>query len=212
MLDRIGRVSLLAIAVLVTAACESMPTASETPTTTATPFDFHPETPDPWAALARPLQLPRIEPGDACPTTTSTMDLEGIGPILGDGPIYPAFLGPDGIFSLGQQVSGNQPQQIDGRDWWGKKTLWVSDDPVRGIGLVRAGRIDADGEVWFYPGNLREYVGEMRLTVEAWVYGPDTPGGWREWNSGVFFADPGCYAFRIDGEDFTDIVVVQVEA
>jgi hypothetical protein len=208
--DRTGRVSLLAIVVLVAAACGGMPAESETPTITATPFDFHPETPDPWAALARPVELPSIEPGDACPTTQSTMDLEGVGPpLLGDGPIYPA-LGPDGIVTLG--FNDRAGTTIDGQDWWEAKVLWVSDDPDRGIGLIRGGRIDADGDVWFYPGNLGEYVSEMRLTVEAWVYGPRTPGGWREWNSWVYFAEPGCYAFQIDGEDFTDIVVVQVTA
>ena len=101
---------------------------------------------------------------------------------------------------------------IDGREWWGKKTLWVSNDKYRGIALVRGGRIDREGAILFYPGGGPDYVSEMRLTEEPWVRGPSTPSGWREWNSGVFFPEPGCYAYQIDGEDFTSIVIVEATA
>lgn len=133
--------------------------------------------------------------------------LEDIGPILGDGPIYPAFLGADGVFGLGLNVSGNRPAEFDGRDWWGKKTLWVSDDTYKGIALVRGSRIDQRGEVLFYTvGGGYDWV--LRLTVEPWV-GGGAPPGWREWNSGTGYLGPGCYAFQIDGETFTDVVIVE---
>ena len=166
--------------------------------------------PDAWEALLRPLELPTVAPGDACPTTGSSTEVEGIGPVLGDGPIYPAFLGPDGVFEIG--TAGTEPIEVDGRDWWGRKTLWVSADTYRGIALVRGARIDRAGVVLFYPGSGREYVSAMRLTAEPWVRGPDTPAGWREWNSGVLFAEPGCFAFQIDGEGLTSVVVVEATA
>jgi len=174
----------------------------------ATPSPTPTATPDAWAALFRPLQFRTVEQSEECPATASSATLDNIGPVLGDGPIYPAFLGPDGVFSLGLDVSGNEPVRIDGRDWWGKKTLWLSVDGYDGIALVRGGRIDRDGEMLFYPGSGPEYVSALRLTVEGWVHG-GSPSGWREWNSGTFVAEPGCYAFQVDGEDFTDIIVVQ---
>jgi hypothetical protein len=176
------------------------PAATSSPTATATR--------DAWAGLFRTLKLPSLEPGEACPATASTATLANIGPVVGDGPIYPAFLGPDGVFSLGLDGSGNEPIRIGIQDWWGKKTLWLSDDSYDGIALVRGGRIDQPGEVLFYPGSGPDYVAAMRLTEHAWVSG-GAPAGWREWNSGVFYAEPGCYAFQVDGEDFTDIIVVE---
>lgn len=217
-----GRPSLVlgAIALAMVTGCGAVPQPSPTlvpsgmpnddaPSVTASPPPAPTASPDAWEALFRPLQLPTLQPGEACPTTTSSTDVDGIGPVLGDGPIYPAFVGSDGVFSLGIDDPAIEPVDIDGRDWWGKKTVWLSDDTYRGIALVRGGRIDRDGGVLFYPGSGPDYVPAMRLTVEPWVRGPSTPTGWREWNSGVFFTEPGCYAYQIDGEGFTEVVVVE---
>lgn len=205
-----------AIALTLLTGCGTVPQPSPAPVPSETARDVPSATasavPDAWEALFRPLQLPTLEPGADCPTTTSAVDVEGIGPLLGDGPIYPAFAGPEGIFSLGIDDPVTEPVEIDGQEWWGKKTLWVSNDTYRGIALVRGGRIDRDGEVRFYPGSGPDYVRAMRLTEEPWVRGPSTPAGWREWNSGVFFTQPGCYAYQIDGEGFTAIVVVEATA
>lgn len=159
---------------MVATACSTVPPSPTPASVPASPPLTPTATPDAWAALHRPLELPTLEPGAECPTTTSTVDVEGIGPALGDGPIYPAFVGSDGVFSLGFGDPANEPVTIDRRDWWGKKTLWVSDDTYRGMALVRGGRIDRDGEILFYPGSGPDYVSEMRLTKEPWVRGPSS--------------------------------------
>lgn len=165
--------------------------------------------PDPWAHLFRPLHLPSPAGGKRCSPTSSSRELAKIGPILGAGPIYPAFLGTSGRFGVGFDDPSIEPVMVSGQQWWGKKTLWLSDDRYKDIALIRGGRIDATGDVLFYPGSGSDYVSALRLTRKAWVYG-GSPAGWREWNSGVLFGAPGCYAFQIDGQDFTGTVVVEV--
>ena len=146
-------------------------------------------TADPWAPLFRPVSFPALPPGDPCPTTTSTTAPEAIGPVLGDGPIYPAFLGPDGLITL----TAEWPVHHDGQTWRSKKVLWVSDDSYGGIALVRGFRIDGPGEILFSAAG-GDWVDVLRLTREAWVFG-GAPRGCREWNSGSAFNEPGCYAY-----------------
>lgn len=193
-------------------ACEARPSLTSNPVeSSATPWEWPTPTPDPWLALARPLGLPSVGPGDSCPATTSTLTLQGIGPLLGDGPIYPAVRTHDGVLGL-RFDDPTRTAWIDGRRWFGIKTLWVSNDPARGIGLVRAERLDDEGGIWFHPRADPEYVRELRLTAEPWVSGPQTPAGWREYNSIVYLAEPGCYGFQIDGETFSTVVVLRVDA
>jgi hypothetical protein len=57
---------------------------------------------DPWKALYRPLEVPRLAPGAACPVSAvdAAVDFDsfGIGPGIGAGPAYP-ILG-DGTLDL----------------------------------------------------------------------------------------------------------------
>lgn len=207
MRSRIGQLPILA---LVMAACGTIPDPSTTLSAPVMPSEVTTPNPtatlDPWAHLFRPLELPSIEPDEECPATSGTATLDRIGPVLGEGPIYPAFLGAEGVFSLGLDESGNEPTRFEGRDWWGKKTLWLSDDTYDGIALVRGGRIDQEADLLFWTVG-GGFEAALRLTVEGWVRG-GSPPGWREWNTGVFFIDPGCYAFQIDGEQFSHLIIV----
>ena len=185
------------------------PAFESDPPTPGTPAQPQPvttpeATADPWAPLFRPVSFPALPPGDPCPTTTSTTAPEAIGPVLGDGPIYPAFLGPDGLITL----TAEWPVHHDGQTWRSKKVLWVSDDSYGGIALVRGFRIDGPGEILFSAAG-GDWVDVLRLTREAWVFG-GAPRGWREWNSGSAFNEPGCYAYQVDGETFTDVIVIRV--
>lgn len=207
---RAGHRAVLVFAAAVTlTACGSTSSRNNATLTPSNSLPTALATPDAWAGLYRPLALPSFDPDEGCPATPSTSAPERIGPVLGDGPIYPAFLGPTGVFSLEMDTPGNEPRRIEGRDWWGRKTLWLSDERYEGIALVRGRRIDRGGEVLFSAGNHPAFASELRLTVEAWVYG-GAPSGWREWNTGVFYSEPGCYAFQMDGESFTNYVVVEV--
>ena len=47
------------------------------------------------------------------------------------------------------------------------------------------------------------------MTLDGSAFG-GYPPGWREWNSFAWVTEPGCYAFRIDGERFSESIVIQV--
>lgn len=170
-----------------------------------------PAFPDAWAPLLRrSVQLPVVGPGEPCPTTKSVATYpDWIGPVLGDGPIYPAFGGPEGVFAASNPVY-EEAGWYTAVNWYAKKVLWVSDPTYNGIALVRGGRIDDIGGVRFTGGADQTLLPALRLTLDAWVTGHNAEPGWREWNSGSWFTGPGCYAYQVDGDSFTDVIVVQV--
>lgn len=89
--------------------------------------------------------------------------MENIGPILNDGSDLPGFPGHGGSVWRALRDDSVDPVTIDGEQWWGKKTMWLSDDACKDIALVRGGRIDAPGGVYFYPG------GGSLLSLVDWV-------------------------------------------
>ena len=165
-----------------------------------------------WAALlAKPLHFPALLPDGTCPATVSSgllgqFEVAGAGPIRtssGRGtmqlPVGPQFAGPDG--------------------WFAVKTLWISSG-YDGPALIRGARLDAPGEVRF-SYNVVEHDGrfagrqvidgsELRFPagdtgVSGGGYGPDA----RYFPSHTHVEAPGCYAWQIDGPDFTDVIVFE---
>lgn len=155
---------------------------------------------DPWTSLRRPLRLPEVSAGEACPTTPGTTIDPSIGPALGNGPIYPVLFGADGTATLDEEANE------DG--WYAKKVLWVSDATYSGIALIRIARLDGQAEVRL-GGRDEVKLLELQLPEEPWVFG-HTPTGWRQWSSLTWFTTPGCYAYQIDGADFTSVLVVEM--
>jgi hypothetical protein len=43
--------------------------------------------------------------------------------------------------------------------------------------------------------------------------GPTLNGrdGWRQWPGGTWLRTPGCYAWQIDGTDFSDVIVFEAD-
>jgi hypothetical protein len=162
---------------------------------------------DPWASLVRPLRLPPVTVGDECPVTESLESYPNLGPVLGVGPIYSAFIPADGVVTL------TTPTPHSGRDWYVKKVLWLSDETYDGPAIIRAARVDGQGDVYFgaapVQGYDQDWVSTLRLPIDGWVDG-GAPSGWREWNTGSAFAEPGCYAYQIDGQSFTEIIVIDI--
>ena len=155
-----------------------------------------------WRRLRRPLHLPNIDSGSACPTSSvdQRIDFEffGVGPGIGDGPVYPAPFDP------------NYRQPLDvltvPAGWHGGKEALLILPAYRGPVLIRGRQLDGAGAVTFASNEIR---GAPRL--------PNTSTELRipVWRAAVvrtffFLEPPGCFAYQIDGTTFTKTVVFQV--
>src|SRR6267378_6811531 len=91
-------------------------------------------------AIRRPLRLPHIPPGQACPRTGGTAIDNGQfrGIALGVGPVRP-------LVAADPQKVGRGVVPFVRRDgWWAVKTLWFSTPAYRGPLLIRGRRL-SDG-------------------------------------------------------------------
>ena len=155
-----------------------------------------------WRRLRRPLHLPTIDSGSACPTSSvdGRIDFEsfGVGPGIGDGPVYPAPFDP------------NYRQPLDVLTvpvgWHGGKEALLILPAYRGPVLIRGRQLDGAGTVTFASNEIR---GAPRL--------PNTSTELRipVWRAAVvrtffFLEPPGCFAYQIDGTTFTKTVVFEV--
>lgn len=80
------------------------------------------------------------------------------------------------------------------------KVLWFARPSYQGPILIRGRQIDGSGVVTFGTGS-----DTLRLASA----GTDTSSsaGWRSWPSYTFVAMPGCYAYQVDGDTFSETIV-----
>jgi hypothetical protein len=153
-----------------------------------------------WKQLHRPLRLPTLVDGHRCPRSPArlrpqhaTQWLNGIGPayVIGVG-------APRGVVDISQSVP-------DAAGWMGQKTPWVVKRGYTGRILIRGRRIGQGGEVRFARG-FGEHLREVR-----WPAGFSAGGdhGFRSLPLATLVRVPGCYAFQVDAENFTEVVVLQ---
>lgn len=145
-----------------------------------------------WARLARPLQIPTLTPGSACPATQPSGTLGERGsdasqaPAFGPGPAYVA---------LGAATSGAvltfvwPPTEAPYRGWYGTKALWTI-PRYTGAVLVRGRQLDGDSGLGFDkgPGWSNRVHNALRLE------GPET--GLHP--AATFVRGPGCFAYQVD--------------
>jgi len=134
--------------------------------------------------LARPLHTLRIPPGEACPVDDERP--------LGASPLYPSQRRlrieertfEDGLYHL--------------------KNVWFSSGGRPGAIVVRVARLDGEGR-----GFVRlNYNGALSRGYALVFPLPDTD---EDWPSGTVVSGPGCYAYQLDGADFTMVIVFSVE-
>ncbi len=155
-----------------------------------------------WGALRRPLRLPTLAAGAPCPRTGGRSTDPALGHAVGDGPVY-ATLPFIGATNLGKQRPSN-----DG--WYVTKVVWLVRPDYAGPVMIRGHQIDGSGEMRFAGNESAESarsVVELRLVGIAGM-ALDAPG-WNFWTSGIFVRTPGCYAYQVDGIDFSDVVVFE---
>jgi hypothetical protein len=122
------------------------------------------------------------------------------GDARGSGPIYAAV--PD---AMGTKTPN--------------KVLWISAPEYRGAVLIRGGRLGGPGQLLLASssgpsirgvGNATEMtVASGRLSFYEGLYiSPSSSSQYRDWPSYTYVTDPGCYAWQVDGERFTEVIIL----
>jgi len=151
--------------------------------------------------LQQSLKLPKLKPGAECPRATGKQIAPAYGLAVGNGPVYAAGFGVEGILHFDQPIP--MGSQFYGSTWSGNKVLWIVAPAYRGPVLVRGGRLDG-------PEALRFNLG-LDPPSELWMdavpnYFSDD---WRAEPSFTRLQAPGCYAYQVDGQGFTEIIVFE---
>lgn len=153
-------------------------------------------------ALRRPLALPRVNVGGACPTTGGQRFDNGqfAGIALGEGPVQPLVAGGGPEVERGRVVFRPYPGR---RGWYSTKSLWFARPEYQGPVLIHGRRLDGPEMIVF--GEAPSLV-EPQLGPGATLNGRD---GWRQWPGGTWLRRPGCYAWQIDGSNFSHVIVIE---
>lgn len=159
---------------------------------------------DPWHPLRRPLKIPRIAPGSACPTSAEDTSVDfasfGVSPGIGDGPVYPTGLvKPSGPPTLQFQYPPRRGSVFFGSRWGGERILWFVLPTYTGRVLVRGRRVDGREELRFQGG----LVPPRELKLAA------VPGGDRQVAAYTRLRTPGCWGYQVDSRGFSKVIVFQ---
>lgn len=214
--ERSGRVLRSMTAALVSlfiGSCTESPSSSTPTEATATSPSA-----DPWAALHRPMDLPSMSDGGTCPRDRGHVISTGemTANFLGGGPARPA------LAADGPAYDGRAPALFDTSErrhgWHGVRTVWLvdpssSEAPI----LVRGWRLGGRGELrfaiegWGALGDTVTLSDGSSIGKEVRLQdGYPEESGWVRYPTTTLFRSAGCYAFQIDGTDFTRIVVFEV--
>jgi hypothetical protein len=168
-----------------------------------------------WEGLRRrPVNVPSLPSGKACPTSSASGDLSRIGtqPAIrgsawGPGPAYPWGLTHEGGRPLLRFDYPPRPESGWAESGWGgTKVLWVIASSYHGPVLVRGRQLDGSDEVRFQngrPGFTRETA--LRPPAELRLTGPET----RANPATTRVRAPGCYAYQVDGRRFSYLIVFE---
>jgi hypothetical protein len=164
--------------------------------------------PTPWTKLRRPLHLPGIAPGAACPVSRvdRRVDWQRVrfpgSPGVGRGPAYPGVGATNGVLTVTPDVQYGGP-------WRGGKVFWYVRPRYRGRVLIRGQRLDGPERLGF--NGRRLPARELRIERGVSVSWDDQPPGSRGVPSDVRVRVAGCYGVQIDGTSFSRVVVFTVE-
>ena len=153
------------------------------------------------------LDLRMLSPGATCPVSPQqvahTLSPEfGSGPAVGSGPIYALMAEMTGG-SLKYSQSYNQSHYKNG--WAHSKVLWIAKPAVTGTVLIRGQQIDGpiNSPQWigFGEGDVPDFTLHWEIASEA---------GWANLPSDVRIPAPGCYAYQVDAQGRSEVIVFQV--
>jgi hypothetical protein len=159
---------------------------------------------DDWTSLRRPLHLPRLPAGAVCPVShvdprvREGRSKDGSGIFIGRGPVYPGLGDNSGLLWATRYGFSGSP-------WFGEKVFWYVLPSYRGPVLIRGRRLDGPEWVRFNGGRLP--APELRIEPGRTVTWEGQSPGSRGVPSTVRVREAGCYAFQIDGTNFSRVVV-----
>ena len=159
-----------------------------------------------WRKLHRPLHLPLVAPGAACPVSSvdprvdwASINIFG-GSGIGRGPVYPGT-GPTAEVAM-------QPDTQHGGPWLTTKIFWYVRPSYRGPVLIRGRQLDGNARLGFNGGTLPRW--ELRIHRGDTVSWAGQPTGSRGVPSSIRALVPGCYGVQIDGTRFSRVVIFHV--
>jgi hypothetical protein len=152
-------------------------------------------------SLRRRLRIPSRPVGGGCPRTTTTRRAEWGELLLGPGPVYVGSVNPDGPQKL--LILEGRGGAV--RGWRGFKVRWVVDPSYAGPVLIRGRELGGAPRVGF--GLDSTPWPELQLWPREPKEAADAPRDFLGHATRV--PRPGCYAWQIDGEDFTEVIVFQ---
>jgi len=168
--------------------------------------------------LMRPIHVPRLRPGEACPTSAGTRFTNRYlgGVALGRVPVRPD-IGNRGYLRHGRIVLGT----TDVTGWYAIKTIWFSPPSYDGPWLIRAVRLRGQGAIDLSdqpsprPGPQGNRAGSRFSPTAVFVpAGPtlNTGAGYRTDPRTTWISAPGCYAWQVDGLNFSRLIVFEALA
>lgn len=151
----------------------------------------------------RPLHIDKLGAGEGCITARLRRLSRAFGPGLGDGPVYPVGFPRSGVLRF--PYPPPEKSLFAGSGWGGQKVLWVSDPKYEGPILIRGEQMDGSNQVRFGQGSavILQELAFPAHSADNWE------GGWRNFPSYTRLRAPGCYAYQVDGADFTDVIVFE---
>ena len=153
-----------------------------------------------WRPLRRPLRVPTLAAGTACPASPSRPNGDATRfpfYFFGPGPAYPTLGASSGRASIGLTWSATDAPYFG---WAGTKVLWAV-PRYAGAVLIRGRQLDGPNEVGFDLGPqwTRRVHPEIRLVGPEHDLHP----------AATFVRAPGCYAYQVDTFRSSYLIVFQ---
>ena len=153
-------------------------------------------------ALLRPLHLPHVASGAACPTAAAPRRVtDSLGPMVGGGPAYAIS-----AFAHGTVLPFAYPPPkssvFAGSAWGGEKVFWAVSPGYHGPVLVRGGQLDGTAQIGF--GTSKVPYSQLEFQPSR---GDPSLGGWRGYPALTRLHQQGCYGWQIDGTTFSEVIV-----
>jgi hypothetical protein len=149
----------------------------------------------------RPLRLPTIGDSQLCPVSRNSPDNKD--------PHIPSLLGSNPVFVVGEAriVDFDSETWPQDNGWFYLKALWLSRSTYQGPALIRGRQLNGTAELRFGEGSDSLLFPSGDTGVHSGF-----SGQWRELPAHLRFAQPGCYALQVDGLDFTEVIVFEIDS